>query len=453
MTAARRLLAAVGLSVVLTAGAAPPAAGDDSPVESAPAPTADEAHDTADEGPDEVEPTEIERVFDTHADPVDLPAGIRAPGARRTDGATVKVASGDPAAEDAVQRGVEQLGLEPAYVRGVREGLEKLFERDYKGTRAHFRALDGAFPGTGIAAAVDVIVWQAMMLENFDFRYESQWETANDRAQEQLQAALEQPGREGWEHFLMAGILGIEAIHTMRRHKYLPALRTALDAMGQAGHARKAAPAFTDLLLADGMYNYWRTVITQSSRMLPDFGDHRVAGIEHMVQVEREGVFLSRPATLSLAFSYIEEGKLRMAEKACRRNARDYPDNVINNLVLGQVLTYRRQYDEALAVFDRVLAVDPTNTRVRYWRAVALLRSGHSPEAIEELRAFLDADYLEEHHRAAGHYRMGQAEYRNKRYASAEDQYKQAIKLSGHKGAKRALDRMKKMRRDGRITY
>ena len=92
----------------------------------------------------------------------------------------------------------------------------------------------------------------------------------------------------------MAGLTGVEAIHYVRQSKYMAALGGAFTAVEHAEAARKAAPDFVDFALADGMYNYWRTIITSSSSMLPDFGDHRALGIQQMQTVEQEGFFETR---------------------------------------------------------------------------------------------------------------------------------------------------------------
>lgn len=355
--------------------------------------------------------------------------------------------------EPQAYRGAEQLGLEPEYVHEVRKGLDLLFRRQFDAAVAHLHAVDERFPGTAIGPVGEVLSWQAQMLENFDYEFDAEYEEAAARAHKALDVTLADPAHQGWDHTLMASMVGIEAIHTMRKQRYLPALQLALDAMSHAGKAREAAPEFRDLMLADGMYHYWRTVVTQSSRMLPDFGDYRVQGIEEMKEVERTGVFLAEPATLSLAFSYIEEGELKLAATACARNARKYPDNIVNNLVLGQVQTYQRRYADAMATFDHVLETNPANKRVRYWRGVTLLRSGHTPEAMVELRAYLNFEYLEDYQRSGAHYRLGQAYYRLKDYLEAERQYGLALKLYAHKGAKSALDRMKKMKKEGSLSY
>jgi hypothetical protein len=71
--------------------------------------------------------------------------------------------------EPEAYRGAEQLGLSPVYIHEVRAGLEKIYERDYPGARDHFEAVEERFPGTAIEAVTQVVMWQAMMLENFDF--------------------------------------------------------------------------------------------------------------------------------------------------------------------------------------------------------------------------------------------------------------------------------------------
>jgi TolA-binding protein len=84
---------------------------------------------------------------------------------------------------------------------------------------------------------------------------------------------------------------------------------------------------------------------------------------------------------------------------------------------------------------------------------VTLLRSGNSPAALLELQGYLESEYLEDWHRAAAHYRLGQALYRQDRYDEAWQAYKEADRIDNHKGARAAMDRMRKRKRDGAIDF
>jgi tetratricopeptide (TPR) repeat protein len=357
------------------------------------------------------------------------------------------------ASGESARRGAEQLSMDPAFVAGIQTGLEKLYRREYAETKAHFVRLEGQFPNTGVAAVVDVLVWQARMLENFDFQYAAQYETASKVARSSLDNALANPGNEAWEHFLYAGVVGIESIHTVRTGSYLPALQLAFEAMDHVATTRELAPLFTDLLLADGMYNYWRTILTKSSKFLPDFGDKRAEGLAQMAEVESQGIFLTAPATLSLVFSYIEEGRYDLALGRCQHNRTRYPDNVINNLLTGTTYVYLRKYPDALRIFDEVSADAPDNRRVRYWRGIALMRGGSIERAETEFQAYLASPYLEKWQKSSTWWRLGQLYQRQKRYAEADAAYTQAVGIDGHGASKSALSSLRDQRRRGTISY
>ena len=349
--------------------------------------------------------------------------------------------------------GSKALKLDPMFVHALQQGLDMMYERRYNDARDHFAQIEQTFPGTATRAVADTLVWQALMLENFDYRYDKQYWVSSKAARKDLDAALEKPGNEGWEHLAAAAIVGIEAIHTMRKGSYLSALQLAFQAMDHIEQCRKAAPTFVDLKLADGLYNYWRSVVTMSSKVLPDFGDHRTEGIEQMVLVQDQGIFMSPMASLSLSFSYMEEGDTKRASSACGKNRVKFPDNIVNNLTCGTIYTSSRRYPEAIAVLDRVLQVDAKNDRVHYLKGYALLRSGDHPAAQKELERYLASEHLEPYQRSYAHLRLGQALARQESYPKAVENYKASIKIDGNKQAKRALEKLQQRKKAKKIDF
>ena len=349
--------------------------------------------------------------------------------------------------------GAKMLSLEPEFVHGVQQGLELMFLRKYEPAREHFATLEQTFPGTAVRSVIDVLVWQALMLENFDYRYDKQYWTSSKQARRDLDAAMATPGNEGWEHLMSAAIVGIESIHTMRKGNYLSALSLAFQAMESIEACRAASPDFVDLKLADGMYNYWRSAITMSSKVLPDFGDHRVEGIEQMEIVERTGVFVGPLATLSLAFTWMEQNDLKRAVTSCAVNRSAYPDNIVNNLVCGMIYINMRKFPEAVEVFDRVIAVDPGNTRVHYYKGLALLKQGELEPAKTEFVSYLAAEHLEPYQQSYTNYRLGQVYARQHDYPKAVEHYKEAVKIDGHKSAKSAIERLESRKKEGKISW
>ena len=205
----------------------------------------------------------------------------------------------------------EQLGMDKDFVLGVKEGLDLLYERRYRDTRSYFAKLEAKNPGTAVSAVGDLLVWQAMMLENFDYRFDDQYRAASKLARAKLGAAGKEPGNEGWEELMWSVVTGLEAIHAARQAKYLPALTLAFEAIDHVESTRKSAPDFVDIRLADGLYNYWRSVLTQRSKALPDFGDRKQEGIAQIQDVIDHGVFLVAPARLSMAFTLDRRTQVR----------------------------------------------------------------------------------------------------------------------------------------------
>lgn len=349
--------------------------------------------------------------------------------------------------------GAQMLDLDPEFVNAVQVGLDQMYQRDYNGARDTFEAMEETFPNTAVGAVIDMLVWQALMLENFDYKYDKQYWTSSKAARGALDKAMAEPGNESWEHLLMAAVLGVESIHTMRKTQYLSALNLAFQAMDHIEKSRKANPDFIDLQLADGMYNYWRSVVTLSTNALPDFGDERVKGIEQMQQVERAGVFLAPMATLSLAFSWMEENDYKQAAQALARNERRYPDNIVNNMVTGTNFIYMKRYPEALERFAKIEKTDPKNMRVHYWKGVALLRSKKHDEAMSSFKTYLGYEHLEDYQKSWTLYRIGQVLRSKQQWGEAYESFKQASQVDGHKAAKAAMDRLKKRKKDGKIDF
>lgn len=346
-----------------------------------------------------------------------------------------------------------QLGLSRDFVHHVQKGLELLYERRYAETRQFFTELETVFPHTAVSAVGDLLVWQAVMLENFDFRYDDQYRAASQLARAKLSEAAKLKGNEAWEHLMLGVVAGIEAIHAARQSRYLPALSLAFEAIDQIEATRTLAPSFVDLDLADGLYNYWRTALTQQAKGLPSFGDKRQQGIEEIQAVIDRGVFLAAPARLAMAFTWMEEQKHDRARDVLLANRASYPKNIINEMMLGVAFLSLKDNAAALATFDGVLAIDPKNRRVHYYRAVALLRSGRTADAIVELKGYLALPDIEVWQRSGAYFRLGQALEEQKAWPGAMAAFEKAVALDGSAGAKAGVERLKRLKKEGKIDF
>ncbi len=340
-------------------------------------------------------------------------------------------------------RASETLKTDVAMIDACRESIDLIYQRKYKDARKKLDALTTKYPTSGIGPVGIVLMYQALMFENFDFRYEKQYLVTFGEAKKQLDAGLAKPGNEAFENFLYAGLLAVDAIHNLRKEQYLPALDRALEAMKRLETTKKLAPEFPDTALGDGMYLYWRSAVTQQSKLLPDFPDRRAEGIELMRKAEKEAIFLGPGASLALAYTHIEERDLRAALDRLLYIRLAYPDNVINNMTLGRIYTSARRYNDAIRLFDEILADAPDSQRVHYFRGVALARGARYPEALKSYETYLGFKEIPKDARGQVLYRLGALYVRQEDKVKAKSYFEQAIAASGNEAAKRALDKLK----------
>ncbi len=349
-----------------------------------------------------------------------------------------------------VYRGSTALSTDPAFVHDCRVGIELIYQRRYREAKKHWDGLNEKYPHQGIGHVGNVLVYQALMLENFDYRYETQYAYHVELAIEELEAAIAEGGNLAWKYFLLCGATGIDSIHTMRKGEFVAALTSGLTAIGYVSKVKALAPEFADVILGDGLYKYWRSVVALNYKLIPAGTDERALGISLMKKAEAEAVFVRPAATLALIFSYIEERQFKKALERCHSGHALYPDNVINNMVTGRVYMYMRKYHDALSKFDEILVDSPDNERVHYYMAVSLTRMRKYGDALAEIDRYLGYE-LSEGFRASALHRKADIYYRQKDYDTAASLYQEAVKLNGYKPSKIRLARIKKLKKEGRI--
>ena len=340
-------------------------------------------------------------------------------------------------------RAADAMKSEVAMLDHCRKAMEEIYQRRYKDARKTLEEATSKYPGSGIGPLGFVVIYQALMFENYDYRYEKQYKLAFDQVRAQLAIGTSRPGDEAFESFVLAAALGVDAIHTMRKGEFLAAINRALEATKALEKTKAAAPSFVDTRLGDGLYLYWRTVVTANNKLLPQFEDKQAQGIALMKEAEAGSTFLGPGASLALAYSYIEERQLKPALDRVLYARMAYPDNVINNMTLGRIYTSLRKYEDALRVYGEVLVDAPDNQRTRYFRGIVLARLGRYSQALKEYETYLGFKEVPKEFRGQTYYRLGALYLRQKDTVKAESYYKQAITTSNNDAAKKALERLK----------
>jgi len=339
--------------------------------------------------------------------------------------------------------GAKWLKMPPEFVWGCWTIMEGLYKRDWKQLDKDIKKMRMYYPNSGVATAGEALRYQVMMLENFDFRYEKEYDKKYKQAIQELTEAQMSPGNEAWEYFLTGALMGVDGIHAMRKEEWMRAITRGYNGVITIAKARELAPKFVDAELGDGLWYYWRSLIAMNIPGIPKYADQRKEGIKKMLNAEQNSVFLRPAAAHALTYTWIEEGEKKNAIHTAETLRKMYPKNIINLQVLGRAYMYNKQYKEAEEAFQRVLQIDKGNQRVHYYLARLYMRQKRYAEAEKELNIYLEFDLMKMHEGYA-HYFLGRLQQRQKNWDQALGSFEKAHKVAQIKNAKRRIEFLKK---------
>jgi len=328
--------------------------------------------------------------------------------------------------------------------RAAQEGMELIYQRRYPEALQVFEVAGIDFPDSPLGPVGRSIVYQAIMFENYDFTYDRIYLQEATEAEQRFKRVGRSRDRKAWNLFLLAVHQGVHAMYEVRHNDYLSGFNLAWEALENVKKVQRLAPDFHDVQLALGLYNYWRTALTENVDYLPKFGDHRAEGLKQMQIAKDKGLLAPAPASLCLTYSYMESKRYDEAIKEAMWARQHYPTSILNEMTIGRVFLRMKKYDDALAAFKQVQALAPENDRVLWQIGEAHYKSRKDNVAAKEsFKAYIERDPLPEF-KAHAYYRVGLIERRQRHYEQAVYQLELAVKTDPKfKAAIKKLEQVK----------
>jgi len=339
-------------------------------------------------------------------------------------------ATGDARSRDLSGKGFtgeNPLGVARAEFRFAQEGMELIYERRYLEALEVFEVAGVEFPDSPLGSVGRSLVYQAMMIENYDFAWDAPYRSEFAEAKDSLRMARRSGHNRSWIYFMNAVHLGVDAMYDIRKGEYVSALNKAWDAIEDIKKLHRLEPEFHDAKLALGLYNYWRTAITERVPYLPRFGNHREEGLRQMREARMHGFLCSAPASMALTYSYVEGRKWAEATSEAQWAQTRYPNNIINQMTLARVYRQKKDYSKALEAFERVLQIDPDNKRVHFHIGEVHYKSRNSNDKAKASYTHYLSTAPPPELRAHSYYRLGLLERRVRNYDAAIAWFEKAI--------------------------
>ena len=215
--------------------------------------------------------------------------------------------------------------------------------------------------------------------------------------------------------FLAAQRDNVEARYTLavaerHQHRWQAALATlhgVLQAQPDFGRAHQevgynhiaecrfgpARAAFEAAVAANpALINSWRCLLKLYEEHAPPRGRHADAMAKMAAAREQIAFLDALPAELVTVTGFLSEGKLRDAERVCKRFLRENKTHVEGMRLLAEIATRDKALDEAEFLLESCVAFEPAHKGARIQYVNVLLRVQKFAKAFAEARTLLDSD-------------------------------------------------------------
>lgn len=274
------------------------------------------------------------------------------------------------------------------------KGRDLLLARNYAEAEVFLQKIVNDWPEELLGTFGLMALYQVRNLENFDFRFDSQYKPWEEKGRRAALKITRNPNADPWDLLLAGGTLGISGFYRFHNEKWFAALRDASTAFHSLEKCyRKDPPKAIDALLGIGLYDYWRSHFTRKLRFLPFFPDRREEGIAKMIKAKSESEFSSVLGEISLAFIDFQEKRYPKVMETTGGLLKRYPQNTILRMLRGETLLAMKKYAETIKEFEAILSIDPSITKSYLFIGMAYAKEGKNPEKAKEfLTKFLEAE-------------------------------------------------------------
>ena len=286
------------------------------------------------------------------------------------------------------------------------QGLDQILARRYEQAQDHFQRESLANPQSPVGPLGLMLSLETEMLENEDFRYDSEFKEAAATARKRLRARLDAPTAEAWDHLMAGAFYGLRGMHALRKKNYVFSVRKGMSAVQHLKRAQRYDRELADIDLGLGAYTYFRARLRN---VVPWSGtpDGRERGIEQIERAQQDGILVNDVAQMALIVLLLDERQPRQSITLAQDLLERHPGNVMARMHMARGLTRTVRYSEALETLDEAVALAPEHPLLPYYQGHAFYISGRDLDRAENHLQHFVKRAPSTAWRAAGHERLG----------------------------------------------
>ncbi|MFO8057223.1 MAG: hypothetical protein R6V10_08020 [bacterium] len=274
----------------------------------------------------------------------------------------------------------------PRVSRDIIRAYNHALEREYEKAREICLKLGRDLPDNPAAPTGEMVLYQVMMLENDDFRYDRRLRDAAVQAEAAARGYENKAEKTDWYYTLLGASYGIKGIYHLRRQEYLEGAYLGITALRYLKTAKEMNPKNYEARMGIGVYLYYRSAY---SRYLPlPWLDRRDEGIAEVKLAGEKRDYLNEVSRIALYYIYVNEKDYQKALSYMDGLIEERPGFPVFYQLAGRALMEKGDYKKAYSYYDRMRRIDPELYLPYFKLGECSLKLGRKKEAKRRLEKF-----------------------------------------------------------------
>lgn len=219
-------------------------------------------------------------------------------------------------------------------------GINKIFEENYKAAENLFIELDKKYPTLPFGK---IFLASTKILVSNDYKIdlnEDELEELFDQAEEIIDNYKEKNGKNIWYNYFVALVNGYKSYYSIEQKDYLTGMFDGIESIRSFEECLEIDKNFTDSYVVIGNYLYWKSKKTEFIDWFPFVEDNTKQGISLLERAVKESVYSRKLAIYTLMWIYINEKRYDDAVKLSKIILDHYPDNRFVKRALASAYYY-----------------------------------------------------------------------------------------------------------------
>ena len=123
--------------------------------------------------------------------------------------------------------------------RSLIDGRDLILNRKYDEAITTFQDATDLHKDSAIGPIGMMLVYQSLMLENFDLAHEKEFDKVASEAKKRIKKSLAKDGNEAWDYLLSGAHHGLVGLHEMRKKKFIGSISEVWDAVRSLRASKK----------------------------------------------------------------------------------------------------------------------------------------------------------------------------------------------------------------------